>query len=684
MADRIAVRRRRRPTAGISVDAGLLRSMTAAAQILQPTVKEAPRPEQWHPEAWHYRDTTGELQHAERWLSNGLGRARLVAARQVAPGAEPEPLDESHPASKYMAQLAGGVGGQGALLRGFGPYLLTPGVGYLCGYHPQQPGGAATWQVRDSGEIRLSPTVRDQQNRLVYEVQQGDEAEDWLPLVGGIVCKVHRPDPRRYWRPDSPVRGALQNLKELSLLTQSIEATALSRLAGAGILPLPAEIEFEKGFKAFVQDLIKVFTTPIKNRASVAATVPFPIRVPGQWVDKIKPVQFHTLFDEHALKLRAEEIQRLGTAMDMPVRALTGEQENHWGKAATQDEGVQLHLVPNLELICDAITRGYLTPALVGEAAMRQRMEVPTDPGELALYSRGADVVDQDGQRIIAWYDLSNFTTKPDRSDDAKDAHDRLVISDEGYRQETGLSDLEAPEGEEFNRRIWVKVVEGSSDGPLVRMGLVKLGVVSEDELPPEPAPEVPAIGQGTEPGDDDGVEPAGEPTPRTEPDDDAPSAGPRALRPAATAEQVAAMLLSPRAEHDRHLAVVAAADALVHRALERAGNRLRSCTVKERAADPTLDQAPHLMHTACVALRHAPEAKLLEGAWDRLPEVAANLGADPAQLQEALSGYTRGLLTQGRVHTWELLDAFLRATSGPSPAQQVLALTSGRDDVVA
>jgi hypothetical protein len=627
-----------------------MEAMTAAAQILAPNRRDEPKPANWHAEAWAYRDTVGELQHAERWLSNGLGRARLVAGRQEAPGAEPEPLEESHPASQYIAQLAGGVGGQAALLRGFGPYLLTPGIGYLCGFNPRD-GGAATWQVRDSTEVRLSSKEKDTQGRPVYEVQIGDEAADWVPLVGGLVCKVHRPDPQRHWRPDSPVRGSMPILNELVLLTQSIEATATSRLAGAGILPLPAEIEFEKGFKSFIADLIKAFTTPIRNRASTAATVPFPIKVPGEFVDKIKPVQFHTLFDEHALELLAATIERLGTAMDMPVRALTGEQENHWGKAATADEGVQLHLVPNLELVCDAITVGYLTPALVGEVARQDRyVDLPDDPLTQVLATRGQDVVDGDGQRIVCWYDLSNFTTKPDRSDDATAAYDRIEIPGEGYRQETGLSDLGEPETTEFNRRIWLKIIDAPPDPELARKALVELGVVSEGDLPPAAAPALPP-GPAVPVEEQPPVEPAGEPTPRTAPDDEPPAQ--RAL---------------PRA-------VVVAADALVFRAIERAGNRLRQATAKARRLNPDLDQPAHLMHVVVLANQHRTFEQLLDGAWDRVPEVAGRLGHDPRRLQDALEAYTRGLLSSGKPHSWELLEAFLSATM--TPAERVLALTA-------
>ena len=79
-----------------------------------------------------------------------------------------------------MAQLAGGVGGQAALLRSFGVYLTTPGIGLMCGFDPRD-GGGFTWQVRDTTEVRLSRHHTDRETgRPLYEVRTGDEAADWL------------------------------------------------------------------------------------------------------------------------------------------------------------------------------------------------------------------------------------------------------------------------------------------------------------------------------------------------------------------------------------------------------------------------------------------------------------------------------------------------------------------------
>lgn len=647
MADRLRLRTRQQRPA---------EALTAAARILRRSINDQPAPEDWAPTAWSFRNNTGELRHAETWLGNSMSRARLVAARRERPGAEPEPLPETHPASEAVAQLAGGVGGQSALLRAGASYLMTPGVGYLCGFDPKD-GGRYGWQFRDALELRLTTKVVDDAGRPTWEMQVGDRTEDWLQLgPAGLAVKVWRPHPQRHWKPDSPVYGALDILEELRLLTASIKASATSRLAGAGLLPLPAEMEFESSWEKFIEELLASFVTPIADRGSTAAVAPFPLKVPGQWLDKIKPVQFHTAFDEHALELRQELINRLGTTMDMPVRALTGEQENHWGKAVTADEGLKLHVTPNLELLCDAITRGYLLPAL---ATGGQVEDVAPADGRLLLEATpGTELVDAGtGQQIVVWYDLSDFAARPDKSTDATQAYDRIEISGEQYRQETGLSDGAPPDSAEFNRRIWLKIIDAPPDPELARKALVELGVIQEGDVPPATG-----AAPGLPPGQPDQA-----------PAEPAPPALPAPVPATGPGDQPPSQRDVPEAA-DANQALVAACDALVYRALERAGNRLRQVVTRRmpgRRLDASWDIEPTAFHTLCHAAQLTDLDQLLAGAWDRVPEIAGRLDHAPGLLAATLDDFTRHLITDQHPYSWDLLAAYLAAAM--SPAQRVL-----------
>jgi hypothetical protein len=348
------------------------RALTAAARILEPTRIDAPHTYAWHDEAWAMRNTTGEVRFAEMWLGNTLSRCRLFAATRESPSAEPEPL-ETGPAVDLVGRLAGGVGGQSALLRSSAAQLLTPGICYYVGV--PNLAGAERWTVHSADEIRISSAtaaVRTGGTPVpLWEIRRGETIQDWEVMPPGTLCiKAHRPDPRFSWQPDSPVRGALPILRELSLLTQHVEAMATSRLAGAGILAMDSGIDFPGGWEAWVDEFLSTVTKPIFDRGLAGAYAPFPVRVPvgkGQKVaDKLHHLMFNTPFDEHSMQLRGEAIDRLATAMDMPAKILTGESSNHWGDWFIDEQGISIHAEPNLELICDALTIGYLTPALRG------------------------------------------------------------------------------------------------------------------------------------------------------------------------------------------------------------------------------------------------------------------------------------------------------------------------------
>jgi hypothetical protein len=638
-----------------------IKATTAAAKILAPNQLDAPKPETWHDEAWGFRNTTGELMYAELWLANSLSRVRLMAARRPQePGAEPEPI-ESGPAADAVARLAGGVGGQSALLRSFAAHLLTPGVGYLLG--EMRSGGGEDWGVYSADQIRLSRSDRRHGGEETYEIIEGPDSYRDVRVLppGSLPVKVYRPHPRFNWEPDSPVRGALPILRELSLLTQHVEATATSRLAGAGALFMDSNIQFDEGWDKWVEEFLDTIIRPIKDRGSAAAYAPFPVRIPVpkgmKLPDLVHHLMFNTPFDEHALQLRDEAITRLATAMDMPRKALTGEDENHWGRWATTEEGITLHVEPDAELIVDGLTKGYMRPVMrVLEGSRRGELTTARERRE----ARGLRVVrneptlDPDGAETIIWYDTSDLKARPDRSEDTKFAYENFEATGDDFRREAGISDAEQanPADESTRRRIWYRLVNHPNPDiaqeALKQLGLIQESIVVTQALPAlAPAPEDESEESPDEPESDseDGEGEQGPPGTR----DDAPPSQEEPDEPPSRAAGAV-----------QGLAVVAACDVLVVRALEKAGNRIRS---KMRGRlNGASDCAPVVIHTKMNVGREwaRPLDELLIGAWDHVPHTAALVSRDPTELSVALDTYVRDLIRTQQPHSAYRLACWL------------------------
>ena len=335
-------------------------ALVAAAEVITSSSLKRPIPNQgrmldWQERAWDYYDRVGEFRFGVSWASNALSRVNLTAARppqQV--GDEPTGLayddDELTAAERRALELvgmiAGGASGQGQLLAEFGEHLAVAGFGWLVA----EPGGDptdteyASWCVYAQDGLRVSSHGGAQK----IEIRTGDGRDGWRALhPNALVVKTWRKHPRRPWEPDAPVRGVLSVLEVIDLLSDHLTATGRSRLAGAGLLAIPAEAEFpdpppvegenpatiteQDRFDNFVAELTKAMTTPIRDRNNASAVVPLPLAIPGEYIDKLQHLTFSTPFDDRLETLMEQNIKRLALGLDMPPEVLTGMAGvNHW------------------------------------------------------------------------------------------------------------------------------------------------------------------------------------------------------------------------------------------------------------------------------------------------------------------------------------------------------------------
>lgn len=583
----------------------------------------------WQSLAWDYYDTIGELRFGVGWLANALSRVNLVAATPpLTQGDEPTVIDVSdlpsgQRAVDLVAQIAGGVSGQGQLLASCSRQLTVPGVGFILA--PRAEDGTdtfGTWRVLSNDEVRRQP------GSPVVEVTDAETGDFTLLGPDDLLIKVWRAHPRRSHEPDSPVRAVLDSLNEIRMLTKRIAADARSRLLGAGVLVLPDTVEFPPGQAEqsgdgngpdeFIETFVRIGEMAIQDQDSAAAKVPLVITVPESAADKWTHIKFWSEFDANLDPLRVAAIKRLALGLDMPPEVLLGHGDtNHWTAWQIAEEAITLHVEPLAELVCHALTKFFLAPALGAEGA--------------------------DPLSAIVWYDTSDLRTRPDLSAAASEAHQRIKLSDEAYLRELGLDVSDAPSIEEKRERILLDVAKGAPT--MAPAMLAAAGIL---------APEVADAAAEAEAG----VQPEGG-SPESNGGPGTATPGP----PERQAEPPTGQAPSER-EAAQTRALLAACDGLVWRALERSGQRLRQAAGKGKAggAESVPCPDPAMLHCAVAATEHASLAHLLAGAWDRVPLVAARYGVDPSSLRECLDTYTCALIASGHAHDFDKLAAALGA----------------------
>src|SRR4051812_37113549 len=208
----------------------------AAAPPRGPEAQFLRSSEKWQNEVWRFHDTLGEFNFGIGWQASMLSRVRLRAARLQPDSDEPE-IQATGPAADLMMRLSGGVGGQAQLMKRLSVQLSLPGEGYLVG---ETVGKTERWQVRSVDEIRAQSGTWQ-----VMDEETVSTGQEWRALAKDHhVVRVWRPHDRYYHLSDSPARSAREILRELELINRKITAEYLSRLASAGLLLIPEEMNF--------------------------------------------------------------------------------------------------------------------------------------------------------------------------------------------------------------------------------------------------------------------------------------------------------------------------------------------------------------------------------------------------------------------------------------------------------
>jgi hypothetical protein len=435
----------------------------AAAPVASPRSSLIRNTDGWQEEVWAFHDSLGEFRYATDWEAKRFSRVRLYAAK-LEPDSDEPVRAKAGTGVDLMTAFAGGPGGQAQIMGGLSTQLRVPGEGYLI---VENVNGIEQWSVRSIDEVRVA--------RRRYEVideNSPQSGNNWRPLAPDSMApiRVWRPNKRWHHLADSPTRAARSTMRELELVNRHIIAQYLSRLASAGVWLVPDEItfpvreEFADAPDPFMAEWIEIAAEAIRTPGTAAAIVPIPIKVPAEMIGKFQHLDFTLKVDERIIEKRDSAIKRLASQLNVPPEVLLGVSDlNHWNAWISDETSLKVDVAPDAELVCQAITTGYLQPRLKASGV-------------------------EDFAQWVVWYDMSELTLRPDRSADALQLYDRMEINGKALRRETGFAESDKPTDEELKEQGLRVIIKTLPSGGPSALGVLTGQIVDITPIVPDGA----------------------------------------------------------------------------------------------------------------------------------------------------------------------------------------------------
>jgi hypothetical protein len=261
----------------------------------------------------------------------------------------------------------------------------------------------------------------------------------------------------------------------------------------------------------------------------------------------------------------------------------------------------------------------------IDESSIKAHIEPAAETIANSLSIQYIRPVTKDPNDVVR-YDTSEMRMRPNRSKEAIELYDRGELKSETLLRETGFTHEDSPDEEERRRWNLARIVANSSATPeMMAEALRLLGV---------------DVGSGV------GEEVVNE----NRPD---PSLQDHPVRELPPIPDAAAL----------DVGLAASCDAMVFRALERAGNRIRS---RKNFRPVGVDAADIYLHTTT---KPTDLDALLDDAWSCAPRLLRGLPFEQKEaVQGALDEYARHLLTAQVEHDPTLMIRYLTHSSVRNP----------------
>ena len=429
-------------------------ALTAAAIKLDPTdLRQAGRiknlRQDWQRDAWAFYRALSVIHYAHDYYGNVVSRVRLYPGFQSDPDDPPVALDDLGPddedpdgsdagttaaAVDEMHRLDSSTdGGLPALAGDFALNLALAGEAYLYGTEDPDSSTGEKFAVYSIEEFKASESG--------YTIHRQGDSQGIPVGPDDYVLRAWKRLRQFRDQADAPMMALLDDCDNLLRWKRVLGAVGASRMHG-GIFLTPSEWHFPSratdanaGGQArdvpLVDQIATAFSTPLADPSSVNSVAPLHLEGPAATLADARFIDFGRGYGDDIRKVMDGLLQDIAVGLDLPIEVVLGHANTTFTNAyQIAEETFKAHIEPLVQVICRALTDGYLWPA---------------------LRARG---LDPEGYSV--WYDPSALIGHTDLFANATPLHASYTISDAAYRRVGGFSDDDAPDRDEVARRLYI------------------------------------------------------------------------------------------------------------------------------------------------------------------------------------------------------------------------------------
>lgn len=374
--------------------------------------------------------------------------------------------------------------------------LAVPGECYLHSFEGHT--GMEEWAVRSINELSVV-YPNGEQEAPVMTLHEGPGLTRTIDPTQEDVLRLWKPHADRAWLADSAMRSLLDVCEDVVLAGREQRAASRSRVASNGVLLVPRGMtltstrrqedgtevseQLDASSSRFVQTLTEAMINPISNEGHAGAVMPVMLIGDPEDLEKFRHVAFVRETSAEVGEKVTRGLQRIATGLDIPAEVVTGMSEaNHWSAWMIDAATAKYHVGPWCRTVADCLTMGFLRASLMDRGWRPERaamVQTWYDLGPVTENPNRRDDAKDAWERNL----ISDAAARRDLGYSEQDAPDDQEVL-RRIAVKTGLQSAEVPELLNALMKLRGKVAQVITDQV-------------EEQVATPPAQQLPPGGQG-------------------------------------------------------------------------------------------------------------------------------------------------------------------------------------------